>query len=152
MGGTFDIRVAGLLLLVAFLSGALLYIPNWVIARKVPNLPTLTGNVADIRTALIDAIGQNRLTDITTALDNLRTQLINLDGRFNANGDVGTAMQATRDLLTSGAVGTSLNGITTQLTTGDVRKKLDDIFAQLDANGDLRKKLDTIDGKLSKQT
>lgn len=88
MGGTFDIRVAGLLLVAAFFSGALLYIPNWVIARKIPNLPTLTGSVADIRTALLGAGGnENKLDAITAAIDKLSKQLKTISDRQDADGD-----------------------------------------------------------------
>jgi hypothetical protein len=144
-GATFDKQVACLLLIVALLSGGLLYVPRIWLAVQVPT------RIDSICTALRGAQdNQDKFGEIKTAIDQLSKditalsqQVINLNARFNPGGDVRVDIQAIRTLLA-----TSLDGITTQLVSGDVRKLLDTINTQVKSLGDVNTKLDAIKAKL----
>jgi len=150
-GATFDSPVAWLLLIVALLSGFVLYFPRLWLAQKLPTILDLSQRIGSIYTALHGVQGkEDKLGEIKTAIDQLSEdtaalsrQLTKLNARLDPGGDVRVDIQAIRTLLA-----TSLDGITTQLTSGDVRKLLDTINTQVKSLGDVNTKIDAIKAKL----
>ncbi len=128
----------------ALVSGILLYVPNWVIARKIPNLAAITDDVSTIRANFLGQAGARRqISDIRTVLSGaagtddkivalsnsiraLNDKITALNSRFEAAPAIGDVR---RDIL---AIAPLVNSINTMVApAGAARNEFQEIKAAL---------------------
>ncbi|HEY1474702.1 MAG TPA: hypothetical protein VGF53_11535 [Pseudolabrys sp.] len=98
MGYTFETGVVVVLLIVAAEIALILYLPPLYLMSRVLTAGAVATQIDDIRNALLGAQGnQDQIAALSAAVTGARTQITNLDARFNDNGDVAAKLKTISD-------------------------------------------------------